>query len=329
MRCSLKNRFVPFTAALLMLCMSAAGQPLNDSSPVYVWNRAIKSWASECRVVRGYVRIDDPAAGLASFGTDSDGTGRADNIVVSLGDGGMAVVSFGEPFGNKPGPDFAVFENSFDGKYLELAFVEVSSDSIRWVRFPSRSTTPASPQTGGFGTTDPENIHNLAGKYTALFGTPFWLEDLADSTGVDINSIMYIRIIDVVGSVNPLYATYDSEGRIINDPWPTPFPQSGFDLDAVALIDISLVGIEDNAPDKVRVFPVPANQILFVETSALTNSRVRILDLWGKLCSDWRYFSGTTDIATGRLGNGIYIVQIESDDSSVPHFIRFIKSGPQ
>ena len=258
-----------------------------DYSPVHRNSKAITGWATSCVVLRGYVRADDPGAGLASFGKAEDATGPADNYVVSLGDGGMAILSFSEPITNKPGPDFAVFENSFDGKYLELAFVEVSTDSIRWVRFPSVSDTQVTTQTGSFGTLDPNKINNLAGKHPVMYGTPFWLEDIADSAGIDIENINYIRVIDVVGSIDPVYASYDSRGNIINDPWPTPFPQSGFDLDAVAVIDISLVGIDDNTIDALSLFPVPADEILNVKTDGKGAVIVRITDISGRVLTGW------------------------------------------
>jgi hypothetical protein len=43
--------------------------------------------------------------------------------------------------------------------------------------------------------------------------------------------------VDVVGSITPAYATYDSQGNMVNDPWPTPYSSSGFDLDAVGVIN--------------------------------------------------------------------------------------------
>ncbi len=54
--------------------------------------------------------------------------------------------------------------------FLELAFVEVSTDSVHFVRFPAVSLTNPAVQTGAFGTTDARNIHNLAGKYIANYG---------------------------------------------------------------------------------------------------------------------------------------------------------------
>ena len=66
-------------------------------------------------------------------------------------------------------------------------------------------------------------IYNLAGKYRAQFGTPFDLEELTGITGLDVNNVTHVKIIDVVGSLNESYASYDSQGNIINDPFPTPF----------------------------------------------------------------------------------------------------------
>ena len=43
-------------------------------------------------------------------------------------------------------------------------------------------------------------------------------------------------VVDVVGSIDPAYATYDSQGHAINDPWPTAFASSGFDFDAVGVL---------------------------------------------------------------------------------------------
>ena len=54
---------------------------------------------------------------------------------------------------------------------------------------------------------------------------------------LDVNNIRYVKVTDVVGDIDPTYATHDSLGNIINDPWPTPFTSSGFDLDAVGVIN--------------------------------------------------------------------------------------------
>ncbi|MBL7812875.1 MAG: T9SS C-terminal target domain-containing protein [Bacteroidetes bacterium] len=213
----------------------AAGKPgstaLRHDSSCFV------AWANRCKVSRGYMDLSMPDSGYASVGDSLSACGPAmQNGVLSLGDGGMATLQFESPVKNGSGWDFAVFENTFLDSFLELAFVEVSSDGSRFVRFPAVSLTDTTLQTGSFGYTKPEHINNLAGKYIVGYGTPFDLEELRDSAGIDLNSITHVRVVDVVGSMNPNHARRDSRGTKINDPWPTRFPSSGFDLDAVGVI---------------------------------------------------------------------------------------------
>jgi hypothetical protein len=190
---------------------------------------------------------------LASWGTPEAALGRADEdgegyetpgaarLVVSLGDGGSITLTFDQPFGNGPGADFAVFENAFTDEFLELAFVEVSSDGSSFHKFAAVSLTQTTTQATQADTSsllDATNIHNLAGKYRRGFGTPFDLEELAGRAGLDIMAITHVRITDAVGSIDEAYARHDSLGNIINDPWRTPFDNGGFDLDAVGVINV-------------------------------------------------------------------------------------------
>lgn len=201
---------------------------------------AIVAWATGVELTRGPQMISNPNSPMASFGTDSNAIGQATAsntmAAVSLGDGGSALITFEHPIRNGEGPDFAVFENSFGDSFLELAFVEVSTDGERFVRFPATSLTQTQTQTGETGSTDPTKINNLAGKFRIGYGTPFDLAELADSTGIDIDSIVYVRLVDVVGSIDPQYASYDAFGHIVNDPWPTNFAACGFDLTGVAVM---------------------------------------------------------------------------------------------
>jgi hypothetical protein len=223
----------------------AAGQP--GSTAISCTDPCFKAWATGIELTRGYIMISDPtqlgpdSTNKASFGYPSKALGIAEGNsldVVSFGDAGVALLTFDVPIVNGEGFDFAVFENGFSDGFLELAFVEVSSDGKRFVRFPSVSLTQTDTQIDGFGTIDPTNIHNLAGKYRQGYGTPFDLEDLKDSTGIDLNNIRFVRLIDVVGSIDPQYCSYDSRGNIINDPYPADFASGGFDLDAVGAINI-------------------------------------------------------------------------------------------
>ncbi len=229
----------------------AADQP--GSTAIAFDSTAIIGWASGTQdLVRGPVDISNPSAGNANFGTAANASGPADAQddslpVVSLGDGGRITLTFPRPIANGPGADFAVFENGV-ADFLELAFVEVSSDGTTFFRFPSVSLTQTATQIDGFGLVDPTDINNLAGKYLRGFGTPFDLAELAGTPGLDLGNITHIRIQDVVGSIDPMYGSRDSVrdalntlGHLINDPWPTKFPTGGFDLDAVGVLNFAPV----------------------------------------------------------------------------------------
>jgi hypothetical protein len=149
--------------------------------------------------------------------------------VVALGRGGQVTLTFGQAITDGDGWDFAVFENGFSDTFLELAFVEVSSDGTNFVRFANDSKTPG--PVGGFGSVDPTNITGLAGKYRQGYGTPFDLAELGGIAGLDITRITHVRILDIVGD-----GTYlDSSGDIIYDLYPTT-GSAGFDLDAIGVI---------------------------------------------------------------------------------------------
>jgi hypothetical protein len=255
------------------------------STAIHKDSSIIAAWAANCVLKRGWMNIADTTLGRAQVGDETFVPGPASNGVVSLGDGGMATVTFHYPISNGPGFDFAVFENAFDDRFLELAFVEVSSDGERFVRFPAVSLTPSTEQVDPLSYWANANlINNLAGKYRANFGTPFDLEELKDSVGIDINRVTHVRIIDVVGSIDSLYATYDHLGNIINDPWPTPFASGGFDLDAVAVMNhlgppASLAEVHSF---QIQVSPNPVRDRLVVNTTTLI-SQITISDIFGNV----------------------------------------------
>jgi hypothetical protein len=217
--------------ALLMTAVRAAGpyppaagkagsDAISKDDPAFV------NWAS------GYSNI--------TYGTDVDATwktpakalGKATTDafdIVSLGNKGTMTLWFPNPIADGPGADFAVFENSFDDSFLELAYVEVSSDGVNFFRFPSVSLTAA--KVGGFGSVDPTNLSGLAGKYRGGYGTPFDLAGLAGSPLLDKGNVCFVRIVDIKGDGSE----QDSAGRVIYDPYPT-IGSAGFDLDAIGVI---------------------------------------------------------------------------------------------
>ena len=244
------------------------------------------AWATGVVLTRGPYMITEPDGPFASFGGDTNAIGPAtmDNTMdaVSLGDGGSALITFERPIRNGEGPDFAVFENSFNDSFLELAFVEVSSDGVHFVRFPATSLTPTDEQvSGAVGGVDPTMLNNLAGKFRIGYGTPFDLEELAGSENLDIDSIVYVRIIDVIGTIDPQYATYDAYGHIVNDPWPTNYWTSGYDLTGVGVIHQKPVGIENHDVTRITVYPNPCSDRIYVNLDEV--QKVELYNMNGQL----------------------------------------------
>lgn len=282
---------------------------LDGSTAIHRDSSLIVSWAENVEINVGYMDINDQALGYASFGSDIDAAGYADNLVVSLGDGGSATYYFDEPLINGPGPDFAVFENSFSDTFLEFAHVELSNDGVSFWRFPSTSLTQDTVQVNSFGETDPTMIHNLAGKYRAEYGTPFDLEDMAGLNALVIDNVIAIRIVDVIGNIDGPNVSYDAYGTVINDPYPTPFESSGFDLDALALLNQTTNILELNEIE-LSMYPNPANNQISVNTKVSDEYHVMIFDRLGRVIENMLFIGRATEIDISQYSKGIYSVQL-------------------
>ena len=295
---------------LLLLSFRSFGQfapPVGEQGSTAIKNTSAKiiGWATTSEVIRGWADIADTTIGKVDYGEPSDAIGESNPQVVSLGDGGSAVLTFAEPIKNKEGFDFAVFENSFDDSFLELAFVEVSSNGIYFVRFPCVSNTQTETQIETFGTIDATEINNLAGKYRVQYGTPFDLEELKDSSKVNIDSIVYVKIIDVVGSIDSTFATFDSHGNIINDPYPTAFGSGGFDLDAVAILDDSIEELS-TIPDEFDVIKIYPNPVIKGQILMVKNKGILLNSVGGVVQNV------DTNIDTAELTKGLYFYKTKN-----------------
>ena len=295
------------------------------TTAMYKDSSAFVAWGIQCKVTRGYQDKSNTSLGYATVGDSSMVTGKADGSIVSLGDGGIAVVTFSNPISNAAGYDFAVFENAFNDSFLELAFVEVSSDGINYFRFPPTSNLPTSPQYTNDASMDATKIDNLAGKYRSLYGTPFDLQELSGIPLLDINAITHVKIIDVVGSINTLYATYDKNNNIINDPWPTPFPSSGFDLDAVGIINETAVGISEyEQPAPFKIYPNPVSSEFRIWSSEhIEYGSIKIINSLGEELMRTAFVNDTRTFDVSNLKSGIYFICIETGKGK--HVTKLIK----
>ena len=307
----------------------APGAGFFGSTAIHKDSSIFIDWANSAEIFPSYMNIAFPENGYADYGTDTSATGIADGNpnIVSLGDGGCAVLSFEFPVTNGKGYDFAVFENGFfknntsENAFLELAFVEVSTDGKEYVRFPAVSELQTDSQIGSFGYINARYIHNFAGKYTVNYGTPFDLEDISeytDGTTVDLNNINYIKIIDVIGSTDSEFACYDSKGNIINDPYPTPFLSGGFDLDAAGVINNSVKSIV--LSNGIFVYPNPTGDILNFKTENNTVYSINIFSFNGLLKFSSKDMQ---NIDVHLLKPGMYILQVCGDKACFS--AKFIK----
>lgn len=271
----------------------------------------VSYWGDSLTISRGPAYIAEPAGGLASHGNVTAGTGPADLNVVSLGDGGVATYFFNPPLTDSPGPDIAVFENSFTDSFLELAFVEISSDGENFIPFSAVSLTQAEEQVGPFGTLDAGKIHNLAGKYRGGFGVPFDFSELESYDLLNIMAITHVRITDVVGSIDEAYASVDSQGNIINDPFPTNFNTGGFDLDAVAVLkDSTQVGVAEaiSVTGKLTVYPNPVKGRAVISIRHPADYKMYSSD--NRIVEQGRLQKGDNSMGWGHLPNGLYLLQV-------------------
>lgn len=290
----------------------AGSTAIEPNSPLFV------AWATGVTVERGYVNKANPGlvvsgSNRASAGTPENAVGPANGSIVSLGDEGSAILTFGSPIINGPGFDFAVFENG-GPSFLELGFVEVSSDGINFFRFPAHSQTQTATQIGTFGTPSAPFLNNLAGKYGSK-GTPFDLTDIPDNQLLDKNKITHVKVIDVVGSIDPLYATYDSHGNAVNDSFPTPFNSGGFDLDAVGVIHQSTLGIGHASRKAIALYPNPASEKFYIRNLEET-ARITIYDLSGRIVFE-KNIQEEEAIPVSGLNTGMYIVEIHTGTKKV------------
>lgn len=290
---------------------------IEGSTAIHKDSSAISGWANHITLRRGYLDIADPSLGFVSYGIDSDGLiAEGDALsVVSLGDSGEAILTFNTAIFDGPGPDFAVFENGFTDHYMEFAHVEVSSDGVNYVRFPSASETPLIPQMTNFTFGNCAYIHNLAGKYRQGFGTPFDLTELIGIDGLDVNNITHIKLIDVIGSTEISNGSSDASGNPINDPYPTAFDSGGFDLDGVGVIHSTPLEINE-VENNLTLYPNPAKG--FFKISHANNLTVRILDHSGKTVSEPIQHENHTFLV-GDLTPGIYFVEVDTSNKREIH----------
>ncbi len=289
---------------------------MEGSTAIHKDSSLFISWATECAVDRGWKNIALSDSGFVGYGVQEDAVGPVDNLVVSLGDGGVATLVFEVPLADGPGWDFAIFENGFKSvdenlAFLELAFVEVSSNGIDFFRFDATSLTQHDEQLATFGVLDATKLNNLAGKYVIHQGVPFDLNEMSGKTMLDINNIVAIRLVDVVGSIEDDFASFDADGNKINDPWPTPFETGGFDLDAIGVIhnQSNIDAVKPIDQDFFTVYPNPATGHINIKAEQDLR-RALIYDMQGSMLKESYLGDMENIISLEGLPKGLLVIKV-------------------
>lgn len=285
------------------------------------------AWATGVQVTRGSVDISTPTMTFATFGEESFALGNAEGdgiSVVSLGDSGVALVTFNSPITNEAGPDFAIFENGFTDDYMEFAHVEVSSDGVNFVRFPSHTESPVLVQLDNFMFGDCRMVNNLAGKYRQGFGTPFDLEELTGNPLLDVYAITHVKLIDVIGSISAGIGTTDALGNLINDPFPTPFESCGFDLDAVGVIHQLPLSLNEQTLS-FQLYPNPTNDLIHLLGEI--NGEVRFYSLEGKLLMQQAVNGVQNTFSLKQLNVASVIMEVQTNDAVWRERIQVVSSN--
>lgn len=322
------------TSILIFLSTLSFGQfapqaGLTGSTAIHRDSSVFVAWGDSCLVKRGWINIMDTTLGKPTNGFDQDAKGKPDNIILSLGDAGEAIYYFSNPVMNGPGFDFALFENGFrdpadsNMAYLELATVEVSNNGEVYHAFKAESLNDTNVQVSGVGQyMDCRKVNNLAGKYVAEYGTPFDLEELTPILGLDVNNIHYIKIKDVIGSLNDDFCRRDGNNQKINDPYPTNFPTCGFDLDGIGILHTSFpISVEDvTNKKKLTLYPNPVTNHIFLSGN-FKPEHYSILSMEGKIIQSGIWHESGIDIR--HFSKGTYILQVKK--SLQTHSILFVK----
>jgi hypothetical protein len=198
-------------------------------------------------------------------------------LVYTLGVQGSITLAFTSPILDGPGTDFIVCENPFylQGTtilFAEAMYVEVSTDGVHFVRFPTRYSGPPAPippTSGaapawytGFAGIMPVSADPFAGvnplNVVLGGGDAFDLEDLVGEPSVelgdvDLQNIGYVRLVDVEAGIDT-----DTSGTIVWD--------CGLGVGAAADVDavVAVNNVDNGSASRPRVEITLDNGVLTV-----------------------------------------------------------------
>ncbi|MBZ0205915.1 MAG: T9SS type A sorting domain-containing protein [Flavobacteriales bacterium] len=88
-------------------------------------------------------------------------------------------------------------------------------------------------------------------------------------------------------------------------------------VDDVLFIDLGTVGIEENAPAEVAVYPNPATDMLTVELPHGTTAIASLVDITGRTVIDGIAFGSRTQFPLNGLSKGLYFVRVRQNGKEI------------
>jgi hypothetical protein len=321
---------IQFIAQSFCYAQFAPQANLAGSTAIYKDSSVFVDWGKDATVHFGWLNIADTTLGRVPVLNSQAIYNKADGSILSLGDGGEIIYYFSNAIINETGFDFAIFENGFanpadsNEAFLELAKVSVSENGIDFFEFKATCNNDTITQIAGFGVyTDCRNLNNLAGKYILNYGTPFDLDELKNENGLDVMNIHFVKMKDVVGSLNENGCTRDFYNHKINDPYPTPFASAGFDIDALGVIHQKYPTSVENSisVSSISLYPNPCrNELNISSKKTFKEAWVKTFD--GRLMAKLKISNNKIDIRA--LSSTLYFLELIDSDNHV--FVsKFIK----
>ncbi len=146
---------------------------------------------------------------------------------------------------------------------------------------------------------------------------------LAASKALTISGSLSINLLNgafAVGDEFTIISCDNISGQFVSI---TPeFPGSGLAWDANELYTTGILkivevtnGISDIQREKIKIYPNPASNLLFVEVSAVSQKvEIEILSMLGSVVKNLTAVVGTNKIDVGDLESGTYLVKVSSGD---------------
>ena len=101
-----------------------------------------------------------------------------------------------------------------------------------------------------------------------------------------------------------MFGSRDAKNNLINDPYPTPYPSAGFDLDAVGVINSEALDLEEMTTN-VSIFPNPSTGVFTI--NAPGENRVEVYSVKGENLFQQNFIDSTkVDLTT--FPKGMYFV---------------------